>query len=272
MAPLDDMVECQDKARHTVLLIKLQRWYLTYCFVCSLLACAAFGSTLLSVVRLHLEGKVHPRHGLPLLEEATMGGGWEALCWILVGFAMIAEMVSQVLVRGFSCFVRDWWCIFDTLVLALTVGAWTLTLMRRLSVAQEEAVEESDLPLLALRFLLQPCRVVVTASMACQVQDMQQSDMDIDFTDVAGESDLVESGCAGGFEEEGKAQGAFPTELSTCEVSKPKSGFRDCCSRRNRPARQCMRRLTSRGNGSRALLWFRRGDNTLGLRKKGYTV
>jgi len=184
-----------------------------------------------------------------------MGGSWEAMCWIVVGLAMFSEMASQVVIRGTSSFCRDWWCIFDSVVIVLTVLAWTLTLMRRLSGVAEEAVEDTDLPLLALRFLLQPCRVVVTASMTSHVQDMQQSNLDIDLEGLSIEDGHV------------RCEGAPQTRDIVI-------GTKDSCGRRDRhprisAARQCARRLRSRVS-SRP--WFRRYDESLGARKKGETV
>ena len=107
------------------------------------------------------------------------GGTWQSACWSLVTFALFAEVVSNIFVRGLS-FTRDWWCLFDAVLLTLTVLAWAVMHLRRASVMREEA-EEADLWLLFLRFLLQPCRVFAAAAAVHKVQQMQRGCVDIRF-------------------------------------------------------------------------------------------
>eukprot|EP00927_Polykrikos_kofoidii_P016778 TRINITY_DN17612_c0_g1_i1.p1 TRINITY_DN17612_c0_g1~~TRINITY_DN17612_c0_g1_i1.p1 ORF type:complete len:254 (+),score=54.96 TRINITY_DN17612_c0_g1_i1:66-827(+) len=182
-------VTCGERLRHSVLLARLQKQYLVYCVVCSVLAAMAFGSTLL-----HLVGREHPvaastRHGI-VWEEALEPGQWQKICWKLVSASLCVEVMSAVAIRGWSCF-KDPWCLLDMVILSLTAIAWSITMAQRFSKLQAEEVEGADLPLLILRFTLQPCRLIAVASKTCQVQTMQDNTKDIDFDslDMAQEED-----------------------------------------------------------------------------------
>ncbi|CAE7938706.1 hypothetical protein AK812_SmicGene18960 [Symbiodinium microadriaticum] len=159
-----------EQLRHKILLLRLQRPYFIYCLLCSLLAAAAFLSTL---VDLWKSGNAKGWH------DILEGGTWQSACWSLVTFALFAEVISNLFVRGWS-FSRDWWCLFDAVLLTLTVLAWAVMHLRRASVMREEA-EEADLWLLFLRFLLQPCRVLAAAAAVRKVQQMQRGCVDIRF-------------------------------------------------------------------------------------------
>ena len=163
-------VHWTEQLRHKILLLRLQRPYFIYCLICSLLAAAAFVSTL---VDLWKSGNTKGWH------DILEGGTWQSACWSLVTLALFAEVLSNLFVRGLS-FLRDWWSLFDAVLLALTVLAWAVMHLRRASVMREEA-EEADLWLLFLRFLLQPCRVFAAAAAVRKVQQMQRGCVDIRF-------------------------------------------------------------------------------------------
>mmetsp|Transcript_15427 Transcript_15427/g.42394 ORF Transcript_15427/g.42394 Transcript_15427/m.42394 type:complete len:233 (+) Transcript_15427:118-816(+) len=172
-----EAVRWVDMARHTLLLLRLQRPYFAYCLVCSLLATAAFVSTLFDLLSSHHQGFLEKgRHWQDVLE----GGTWQSFCWTAVGLALCVEAVTLIVARRGGGCMRDWWCAFDAMVLTLTLMTWALTVVRSASPMREEA-EEADLWLLALRFALQPCRVLATASLARKVQQMQKSNVDITF-------------------------------------------------------------------------------------------
>lgn len=170
-------VHWTEQARHTVLLLRLQRPYFVYCLMCSLLAAAAFVSTLMDLVHSHRKGELPKGR---VWEDILEGGTWQSACWSAVGLALCAEVASSLVVRAGRGCKADCWCAFDAIVVVLTALAWGLTWVRRASPMREEA-EEADLWLLMLRFALQPCRVLAAASMACKVQQMQDSYMDISF-------------------------------------------------------------------------------------------
>lgn len=169
-----------EQVKHTVLLLQLQRPYFLYCVVCSILAAAAFASTIFDLV-----GEPQPgRRWHDVLE----GGTWQSACWSAVGLALCIEVACTAAVRwagGFRALLEDPWLAFDTSVVCLTVLAWLVINIRRASPMREEA-EEVDLWLLMLRFALQPCRVIVAAKMAHKAQKMQKSHMDVDFDVLAG--------------------------------------------------------------------------------------
>lgn len=164
-----------EQAKHWVLLLRLQRPYLLYCSICSLLAAGAFLSTMVDLLSEHsLERR---------WEDILEGGTWQSACWSAVAFALCAEVASGTVVRqgGLMIALReDWWFAFDATVVLLTCLAWALMHLRRTSPWREEA-EEADLWLLTLRFALQPCRVLAAAKMAHKVQLMQQSHTDVNF-------------------------------------------------------------------------------------------
>eukprot|EP00419_Tripos_fusus_P038495 CAMPEP_0172787754 /NCGR_PEP_ID=MMETSP1074-20121228/206610_1 /TAXON_ID=2916 /ORGANISM="Ceratium fusus, Strain PA161109" /LENGTH=197 /DNA_ID=CAMNT_0013624775 /DNA_START=391 /DNA_END=984 /DNA_ORIENTATION=+ len=174
-------VHWAERARHTLLLLRLQRPYLAYCIICSLLATIAFVSTAFD---LHHRGisLQTPRHWQDVLE----GGTWQSACWTVVGLALCAELFSEIIIRWrpeAACFAHasagvEPWCVFDATVVALTVLAWGIMRVRKSSLVREEA-EEADLWLLAIRFALQPCRVLATARMARQAQQMQKSNLEV---------------------------------------------------------------------------------------------
>jgi len=168
-----------EKARHALLLLRLQRPYFLYCLVCAMLSTAAFLSTMLDLIGERKLG----RRWIDILE----GGTWQSACWTAVALALCAEVLSSAIVsRGsLRCLLRDWWSAFDGAVVFLTVLAWAIMRLRSASIMREEA-EEADLWLLTIRFALQPCRVFAAAKMAHKVQLMQQSHMDIDFDALAG--------------------------------------------------------------------------------------
>ena len=163
-------VHWMEQLRHKILLLRLQRPYFIYCLICSVLAAAAFLSTL---VDLWKSGNTKGWH------DILEGGTWQSGCWSVVTFALFAEVLSNIFVRGLS-FSHDWWSLFDAVLLALTVLAWAVMHLRRASVMREEA-EEADLWLLFLRFLLQPCRVLAAAAAVRKVQQMQRGCVDIRF-------------------------------------------------------------------------------------------
>jgi len=180
-----EVLRWMDLVRHTMLLIRLQRSYFTYCLICAVLATAAFVSTLFDLLSSHREGLLtQGKHWEDVLETGT----WQSFCWTAVGLALCVEALSLVIARRGGGCLRDWWCAFDAVVLTLTFGAWALSAMRSASPMREEA-EEADLWLLALRFALQPCRVLATASLARKVQQMQKSNVDITF-DTLSESSI----------------------------------------------------------------------------------
>lgn len=212
-SPTDRAVHWTEKVRHTVLLLRLQRPYFVYCLVCSLLAAVAFISTLVDLFGSHSAGRLsHSRAWHDVLE----GGTWQSLCWTLVGLALAAEVASSVVMRrGCRC-ASDGWHAFDAVVLLLTVILWAVSHLRRASPMREE-IEEADLWLLAVRFSLQPCRVLAAASMARKVQQMQQNYMDVSFDKLAVASQPQEHGASP------KRPGEAVAMMEACAIKGPRA-------------------------------------------------
>mmetsp|Transcript_16957 Transcript_16957/g.53286 ORF Transcript_16957/g.53286 Transcript_16957/m.53286 type:complete len:214 (+) Transcript_16957:85-726(+) len=172
-------VHWTEQVRRMLLLLQLQRPYFVVCFGCAVLAFAASLSTAVHLADSHRRGLLQGRRWVDDLE----GGTWQSACWAVVSFALFAEVTSSAIsVKGnTSVTVSDRrWRNFDAAVMVLTLVAWVLTRFLHASPVREEA-EVADLWLLVLRFILQPCRVLAVTRLACRVQQMQESDVDIDF-------------------------------------------------------------------------------------------
>lgn len=182
----DSKLNCVHHARHLVLLARLQKPYLMYCIACSLMASVAFVSTLVSMVSSHrVSGGEFDT--LASIDAGLEGGQWQSACWAFVGLSLCAEFATMLVVRGPRAYLQDQWAMFDAALVLLTIAAAMLSLVRHFTPEslRDEAAEELDLTLLALRFALQPCRVVATLKAACHVKQMQLSNLDIEF-DVVG--------------------------------------------------------------------------------------
>lgn len=186
MAPLVELMDVEsraapsktvlwiDQVRHILLLLQLQRPYLLCCLACAFLATVASAATLVDLVDFHRRGVLFDdRQWVDVLEGRT----WQSMCWFVVSVMLCAEVSFSIFIRGSPC---NSWCMLDMIVLTLTVVAWALTRLLHASPMREEA-EEADLWLLAMRFMLQPCRILSSARTAWKLQQMQQSDLDINF-------------------------------------------------------------------------------------------
>ena len=173
-------VHWSEKIKHQILLLRLQRPYFIYCLLCSLIAAAAFLSTLIDLSFSNEKG----------WHDILEGGTWQSACWSAVSVALFAEVLSNIFINWpVKSVIQDWWLIFDVTLLILTVSAWAMSHWRRASIMREEA-EEADLWLIFLRFALQPCRVFASAANARKVQQMQKGCVDIKFDGLSRNSSL----------------------------------------------------------------------------------
>lgn len=162
----------RDRVKHLLLSLRLQKAYIGYCLLCFFLSALACASSFGRAVRLKVwEGGQLVTHSWE---------PWEAIAEALVGVIICAETTSTLWLMGRQEFLEDCWCLFDASVMALTLLSWSL-LALRWAAPLGEGVLQFDLPLLALRFVLQPCRVLATASFARRARRMQQSTVDIAF-------------------------------------------------------------------------------------------
>jgi len=163
-------VPCQDRVRHVLLSLRLRKAYVAYSIICCALSCLACGSSFARVAkRTAWEGEAWSSHEWE---------PWERALEVIISIVVCSETLSTLWLTGWKDFIRDCWCIFDATVMALTLLTWCLLALRR-ALLVGESVLKLDLPLLALRFFLQPCRVLAMASMARRGRRMQQNTIDI---------------------------------------------------------------------------------------------
>jgi hypothetical protein len=163
-------VPCKDKVRHVLFSIRLRKAYVVYCFFCFLLACLACVSTLGRVAKLKVKGQTVWSHRWET---------WETVLEAVIGVAVCSETLCALWLAGCSAFLSDFWAVFDTVVVALTVVHLALVALRWALVARD--VLEVDFIFLAVRFALQPCRLLAAASMLRRVRRMQQNTVDLAF-------------------------------------------------------------------------------------------
>jgi len=169
-----DSTSASDQARHALLALRLQKSYLIYCASCCMLAVLALLSEIYGLLARHLSGESFVERGMC----------WEHVAAFLTGLALCVEVAAGAWLAGPTAFFGETVNRFDAGVAGLVVLSWFLHFSRwsRLRLLGDEA-EELDLPLLMLRFSLQPLRVCATFSVARQVRLMQSANTDIVFDD-----------------------------------------------------------------------------------------
>eukprot|EP00928_Gymnodinium_smaydae_P084753 TRINITY_DN68013_c0_g1_i1.p1 TRINITY_DN68013_c0_g1~~TRINITY_DN68013_c0_g1_i1.p1 ORF type:complete len:495 (-),score=98.42 TRINITY_DN68013_c0_g1_i1:80-1564(-) len=158
-------------ARRLLLSMRLRRVYFFYCavfFACSLVVCFM---NLMHLVKLWAAGVSQPE------EEPWLQ--WETELETAIGVAVCLETSTTLWLVGWRVFCRDYWCILDALVTMLIMANWCLLVLHWYVLAYE--VMSIDLPVVALRFLLQPCRVLAALSMLRRVRQMQASTVDVEL-------------------------------------------------------------------------------------------
>lgn len=98
----------------------------------------------------------------------------------LVASAVCIETLSTLWLLGRDAFFKDCWCILDTSVVLLTLLDLFIRLVLWALPFAAEMVS-LDLSAVALRFVLQPCRLIAAASMVRRVRQMQKVTVDIEF-------------------------------------------------------------------------------------------
>lgn len=102
---------------------------------------------------------------------------WEEAAEIVVGAALCAEISISVRKQGRRRFLRNPWRLVDTAVAGLTVLCGAFFLLRRVSDAAigDVLLEDIDVPVLAMRFALQPLRLLSAASMVVRAGQYRQA-------------------------------------------------------------------------------------------------
>lgn len=156
-----------DTARHAILTWRLQRPYLAYCICCS------FATLVLLLWNLY-KG-IQNKWNLPQWKHHR----WEEVLEVALGACMVLETLLTLRVLGVKPFFRDTWCIFDFVVMLATVVSISYGLIH---IGRKGEITEADVPLLCLRFVLQPARVLAVCMAARRTRRMQQADeLQVDF-------------------------------------------------------------------------------------------
>eukprot|EP00933_Yihiella_yeosuensis_P032014 TRINITY_DN25600_c0_g1_i1.p1 TRINITY_DN25600_c0_g1~~TRINITY_DN25600_c0_g1_i1.p1 ORF type:complete len:278 (+),score=22.52 TRINITY_DN25600_c0_g1_i1:106-939(+) len=153
-------IQFSDRAKHCLLSVRLQKAYFFYCGLCFVL------SAVVCISNFH---RAATSSGLGFAKHRWLD--WEAVLETLIGLAVCTETFTSLWLKGRKAFLQDWLCIFDALVATLTLVSWALLAMRKILLA--ENMIEVDLPILVLRFLLQPFRMISTVSAIRRVRQMQ---------------------------------------------------------------------------------------------------
>mmetsp|Transcript_96919 Transcript_96919/g.312935 ORF Transcript_96919/g.312935 Transcript_96919/m.312935 type:complete len:257 (+) Transcript_96919:80-850(+) len=157
-----------ERARHAILAWRLERPYLLYC-----LACFIVTSFLLCW---NLAKGMQNHWNLPQWQHHR----WEEATEVGIGVLIVAETLLTMRVLGLRAFFCSAWCIFDFVVALLTIVSICYGL-EHLGLNGE--ICEANVPLLMLRFVLQPARVLATVAVTYRARRMQSrvDELRVDF-------------------------------------------------------------------------------------------
>mmetsp|Transcript_72984 Transcript_72984/g.144636 ORF Transcript_72984/g.144636 Transcript_72984/m.144636 type:complete len:246 (+) Transcript_72984:57-794(+) len=157
-----------ERARHAILTWRLEKPYLFYCFACFAVTAFLLGWNLVKGYQHHWN--------LPQWQHHR----WEEALEVTIGTLIVVETILTMRVLGLKTFLSNAWCIFDLAVALLTVISVCYGLEH---LGRQGEICEANVPLLMVRFVLQPARVVATASVACRVSRMQNrvDELQVDF-------------------------------------------------------------------------------------------
>lgn len=165
------VLPCTERARFALLSLRLRKVYFGYCVLCFVLSALACGSSFRRAANLGRGGTSLSSHRWEV---------WESTLEVMIGIMVCTETLSSMWLMGRKAFFRDWWCVYDAVVVVLTLVTWFLLGVRQV-LLEADVLKQVDLPLLALRFLMQPCRLLSAISVLRRVKQMQQSTVDIIF-------------------------------------------------------------------------------------------
>jgi len=161
-------ISSSERARHAILDLRLRRPYLLYCLAVS-------GATSFLLVWNLIKG-VQNQWNLPMWKHHR----WEEVLEILIGVLIVIETTVTLKMLGCRSFFGNRWCIFDFCVTLLT----TLSIAYGLKhLGRKGEIVEADMPLLMVRFVLQPTRVLLMAVNSYRAQRMQAGvdELRVDF-------------------------------------------------------------------------------------------
>jgi len=134
--------------------------YLVYCIFCCALTATLLVITLWEGSQPRREASFWRRKLRP----------WEEAGEAFVGTALCTETLMPMLALGARRYLRDRWRFLDVAVACLTLVCGVFFMFRRAIHHAGDLVEDIDVPILALRFALQPLRMVSTASMVVRAR------------------------------------------------------------------------------------------------------
>lgn len=161
-----------DRARHVILAWRLKRPYLLYCCACSAVTAFLLGWNLLKGVQ--------NSWNLPQWQHHR----WEEALEVSIGILIVAETLLTMRVLGVRAFLDNGWCMFDLVVALLTVVSIGYGLEH---LGRKGEICEANVPLLMLRFLLQPARVLAALASTIRTREMQSSvdELTVDFSSLS---------------------------------------------------------------------------------------
>eukprot|EP00927_Polykrikos_kofoidii_P084224 TRINITY_DN8820_c0_g1_i2.p1 TRINITY_DN8820_c0_g1~~TRINITY_DN8820_c0_g1_i2.p1 ORF type:complete len:249 (-),score=32.07 TRINITY_DN8820_c0_g1_i2:73-819(-) len=157
-----------ERARHAILSWRLKRPYLVYCFGCA-------GLTLFLLVWNLVKG-VQNDWNLPQWKHHF----WEEALEVSIGVLIVVETMITMRVIGLRAFVGSCWCLFDLAVALLTAVSICYGLKH---LGRRGEICEADVPLLLMRFILQPARVLAALASTYRTRQMQSEvdELRVDF-------------------------------------------------------------------------------------------
>lgn len=158
----------EERARHAILSWRLRRPYLVYCLCCSTATAFLLGWNVFKGVK--------NNWNLPQWKHHK----WEEAMEVSIGVFIVAETLLTIRVVGLRAFFHSWWFVFDFGVALLTVVSIFYGLKH---LGREGELCEADLPLLLLRFVLQPSRALAACVGTYRTHHMQNQvdELQVDF-------------------------------------------------------------------------------------------
>eukprot|EP00929_Paragymnodinium_shiwhaense_P112134 TRINITY_DN80389_c0_g1_i1.p1 TRINITY_DN80389_c0_g1~~TRINITY_DN80389_c0_g1_i1.p1 ORF type:complete len:265 (+),score=53.56 TRINITY_DN80389_c0_g1_i1:121-915(+) len=166
---LDDHTTwAEERIRGLVLSWRLKRTYLLYCAACTIMSAFLCGLHVNKGVQHEWDPSRWRHHN------------WEEALEVTIGACIVVETMLTLRVLGAHAFFRSYWCIFDFLVMILTVVSIIYGLIH---LQQEGHSSKPDFPLLVLRFVLQPVRVCGAFAGTVRTRHMQRQvkELIVDF-------------------------------------------------------------------------------------------
>eukprot|EP00929_Paragymnodinium_shiwhaense_P124037 TRINITY_DN9885_c0_g1_i1.p2 TRINITY_DN9885_c0_g1~~TRINITY_DN9885_c0_g1_i1.p2 ORF type:complete len:297 (-),score=47.39 TRINITY_DN9885_c0_g1_i1:358-1248(-) len=162
-----------ERARHAILSWRLTRPYLAYCIACS------FVTALLLFY--NVSKGMKNNWNLPQWKHHR----WEEFAEVGLGVLMVTETALTIRVLGVRTFFKNACCVCDFVVAVLTAVSIGYGLEH---LGAKGEICEADVPLLLLRFALQPSRVLAAMAVTyrtCQMQS-QVDELRVDFDALPG--------------------------------------------------------------------------------------